>query len=51
MEDDDDPERLKNTAISDDEPRKQRIKKEKIHSPKGKRDSAIQGTRLLENRH
>lgn len=47
MEDEDDPERLVNTAISDEDPGKRRIRKGKIQSPKGKRDSAIQGLLTL----
>jgi hypothetical protein len=50
MEDEDEAERLVNPAISDEESSKRKARKEKIHSLKGKRDNAIQGSPPKENR-
>jgi hypothetical protein len=50
MEDEDEAERLVNPAIPDEKSSKRKAGKEKIHSSKGKRDNAIQGSPPKENR-
>jgi len=50
MEDEDEAERLVKPSIPDEESSKRKSRKDKIHSSKGKRDNAIQGSPPKENR-